>query len=505
MKLADVLKGIDCNITAGSLDIDIAGIASDSRKVDRGYLFVALPGRNSDGHDYAEEAVALGAAAVAIMRKGHEVFRCGAPGQATVIETRNTKNILSLLANNFYGHPYRDTNLIGVTGTNGKTSVATMLSSVLSALGRKTGLISTIGTVFEGEELDVNRTTPTTPEAIELGEILDIMRRKGAKDVVMEVSSMGLKMKRVSAMEYAVGVFTNISPEHMDDHGTMEDYGDSKKMLFPLSRSVVVNADDPFATEMLSAAIGKKAIRFAILDVSADLTAENLLFSNDKVIFDLVLRDGRSGAEEYRRELSLDIPGQFAVYNILAVTGICLQLGIDIDEVANVIAGGQINLEVPGRYEIVMSGDGVTAIVDYAHTAGALENLLRTVRQNSSYGKIISVFGCGGDRDPSKRAPMGEISGGIADVTFITSDNPRSEEPEAIISMIEKGIKKTGGKYRVEPDRKKAITKAIAAARPGDVVVIAGKGHEPYQILKNRTIEFDDKKTVSEIFEGRKE
>jgi UDP-N-acetylmuramoyl-L-alanyl-D-glutamate--2,6-diaminopimelate ligase len=502
MILRELLWGIECGVSAGSLDVEVLGVTADSRRVREGDVFVALVGRNSDGHDHVAEAAAAGAAAVVIMRRGHEVFRSGAPEKTTVVETGDTREILSLLANNFYGHPYRDMNLIGVTGTNGKTSVATMLSSVLTALGRKTGLISTIGTECGGEPIDVQRTTPTTPEAPELVEILALMRVRGADDAIMEVSSMGLKMKRVAAMEYAVGVFTNISPEHLDDHGTMEDYGSSKRMLFPLSRRIVVNADDPFAAQMLTAAEGKDVLRFGIHDKAAELRAENLLFSNDKVTFDLVWKSG-AGDGERRREISLDIPGQFAVYNILAVVGVCLQLGLDFGEVADVIAGGNIRLDVPGRYELVQSEDGITAIVDYAHTARALENLLKTVKSNSAYGKLISVFGCGGDRDPTKREPMGEISGTLADLTIITSDNPRSEEPEGIIRAIESGMKKTPGKYRVEPDRRKAIAKAVATARPGDVLVVSGKGHEPYQILKDETIEFDDKKVIAEIFEGK--
>jgi len=325
---------------------------------------------------------------------------------------------------------------------------------------------------------------------------------------------MGLKTERVNACGFDVGVFTNLSPEHLDDHGTMEDYKASKLKLFEMSDRFVINADDSVSRDILRLHPESDTIRFGIMNPDdCDLYADKLMYSNEGAKFDLVYRrrkedDGLNMNVQghipalTRHSVSLSVPGQFAVYNILAAIGCCLQLGIELSRLVPLL-GEKLDIPVPGRYDVLRSKDGVTAIVDYAHTASALENLLNAVRTNKSYEHIISVFGCGGNRDDTKRAPMGKISGEYADRTIITSDNPRGEDPLAIIRMIEEGIRPTGAVYEIEADRRKAIERAIRMAEPGDVVVIAGKGHESYQIFKDETIHFDDKEAVMEVFAGR--
>jgi UDP-N-acetylmuramoyl-L-alanyl-D-glutamate--2,6-diaminopimelate ligase len=317
------------------------------------------------------------------------------------------------------------------------------------------------------------------------------MAEANVDDLIMEVSSMGLKTGRVNALTFDVGVFTNISPEHLDDHKTMDDYRASKLKLFPLSEYAVVNADDPFSSVIRNNARGK-VLGFAIKNKEeSGLFAENIAYTGGGVSFDMVYGSGAA-------RISLGTPGEFAVYNALAAAGAALELGVEFSRIA---AALREKIDIPGRFEVIQSVGGVSAIVDYAHTTEALENLLTAVRGNPRYSRVISVFGCGGDRDPGKRAPMGRISGKLADYTVVTSDNPRTEDPLVIIDGIVEGIQTTDADYEVEPDRQKAIEKAIARATPGTAIVIAGKGHEDYQIIGRENIHFDDREVVRTIFE----
>jgi UDP-N-acetylmuramoyl-L-alanyl-D-glutamate--2,6-diaminopimelate ligase len=592
MKLSELFEGIDCRIEMGSLNTEISGIQVDSRLIRPGDLFVAMVGAKADGHDFIRQALDAGAAAVLCERgrsfgpqvnavkampglhgDGHEDHGSiakvddGSAQTATVLSVPDARRVLSRLVNRFYKDPSKKFTLIGVTGTNGKTSVASITSAVLSTLGQSTGLLGTLGTFFWGESIDMEQTTPTTPDCVELGAIMAYMATEKADSLIMEVSSMGLKTGRVSACDFDVAVFTNISPEHLDDHGTMDDYKASKRLLFGMARRAVINVDDDFAPALIETANGNgHAILAYGIENSAccDLYAKNIVYTTAGVSFDIVLRanpfdgkldqgmqavcaergyldedstqqgqdhgSGESAAifkqdsawreqDPSRQELgsaqhapdfemsaarlsvpvSLNIPSAFAVYNALAAVGACLATGADFVQAAKAVQG---DILVPGRYEVIESGrgDGISAIVDYAHTAKALENLLAAVRANPSYSRIISVFGCGGDRDNSKRAPMGEISGRIADYSIITSDNPRTEDPLAIIAEIVPGIDATGAAYEIEPDRGSAIKKAVLMAEPGDIIVIAGKGHEDYQILGTEKIHFDDREAVRDAF-----
>ncbi|MDR1292509.1 MAG: UDP-N-acetylmuramoyl-L-alanyl-D-glutamate--2,6-diaminopimelate ligase [Clostridiales Family XIII bacterium] len=518
MKIGELLRGIPYRVLLGDADVEISGVAIDSRLVAPGDLFIATVGREADGHDFVRAAMGRGAAAALVMdgrdfgypegsgdSGGHGGIGTGADTDAgappfCVASVADTRGVLSLIVNRFHGEPSRGFTLIGVTGTNGKTSVATLIDHILQKAGRKTGLLGTIGHYCAGEEMDVRRTTPTNPDCVELGEIMGRMAEAGIDDLVMEVTSMGLKMGRVKGCDFDVAVFTNISPEHLDDHGTMDDYADAKLMLFDLAKSAVVNADDPRAKDFMRRARGA-VVSYGIRNRDGcDLYADGVRYSAGGVGFDIVRAGASATGEGDRVSVELSTPAEFAVYNALAAAGACLCVGIALDAAAAALSE---NIEIAGRYEVVMSGDGVSVVVDYAHTARALENLLEAVRSNPAYGRVISVFGCGGDRDPGKRAVMGEASGRLADHTILTSDNPRTEDPLAIIAQIEEGARLSGGVYETEPDRAKAIEKAILAAAPGDVVVVAGKGHEDYQIIGKEKIHLDDREIARDAIAKR--
>ncbi len=493
MILSDLLSDIDYSIIQGRNDTVVSGLAIDSRKVKTGDLFIAIKGMTTDGHEFITNAVERGASVILIDNDRKKDIRLQTgPQQVTVVSVRDTRDILSKISNTYYDKPAEKFNLIGVTGTNGKTSVTVILDHVLKLLGHKTGLIGTIANYCGEEVIDVDRTTPTTPDCIELAQIMSYMAEHDVDDVIMEASSMGLKTKRVKDITFEVGVFTNISPEHLDDHKTMEDYKASKMMLFEQSKKTVVNMDDELAQDIADISNGP-CLKYGIKKKGpSDLVAESISFTGEGVSFRMMY-----GIEQFK--VNLKIPSEFAIYNVLAVVGTCLQLGIPFKDLEGPI---QDEIVVPGRYDIVSAPQGFTGIIDYAHTEVALENLLQAVKANPAYKKVISVFGCGGDRDPSKRAPMGRVSGDVADYTIITSDNPRTEDPQLIVDMVEDGIRKTGGEYEVIVDRRAAIEKAVKMAEEGDAVVIAGKGHETYQILKDKTIDFDDKEIFQSLIGG---
>ncbi|MDR0854320.1 MAG: UDP-N-acetylmuramoyl-L-alanyl-D-glutamate--2,6-diaminopimelate ligase [Clostridiales Family XIII bacterium] len=508
MILGELLSGLENKIIKGSPDTDISGLAIDSRLVQAKDLFIATEGVATDGHDYLEQAAEAGAAALLVMENHVEAlegyFQDGALPDITIVSVHDTRRILSKMTNRYAGYPHEKFNLIGITGTNGKTSTAVIADSILKYAGHRTGLLGTIENYIGGGVLDTRRTTPTTPDCIELSEIMTKMADSKVDDLIMEVSSMGLKGGRVSDIVFDVGVFTNISPEHLDDHGTMEDYKASKLMLFDISKKAVVNGDDEFSSAILAllearvlSGHARELIVFGLEDKPhLDLFAEKISYSNAGVSFDVIHR-GEDGKANRKVRVSLRTPAEFAVYNSLAAMGACLSSGISFEDCVSAL---NLGVDISGRYEVITSPSNVTAIVDYAHTARALENLISSVRNTGSYSRIISVFGCGGDRDPSKRAAMGEISGQLADFTIITSDNPRTEEPASIIEEIVRGIEQTGAAYEVIEDRATAIIRAAEIAMQGEVIVLAGKGHEDYQILGTEKIHFDDREHVRAAF-----
>lgn len=462
----------------GPRDNDITGVEYDSRRVSEGCLFIAVKGFNVDGHDFIQEAVAKGARAV-IGEKNLDI-----PG-ITYIMVKDSRKALSQASSWFYGYPSEKLKIIGVTGTNGKTTTTYLVKAMLDMAGFKTGVIGTIGNVIGEKVLHAER---TTPESLELNRLFFKMADEGVEYVIMEVSSHSLKLHRVDGIDFEVGIFTNLTQDHLDFHKTFEDYFNSKKKLFDLSKKAVINADDESGRKILES-ISIPAASYSI-ENKADLMAQDVKIFPEGVFYEL-----KVNGEKF--SISYHVPGKFSVYNSLAAIGTGLLLGIPMDTLVEALKRVK---GIPGRFEPIKMGQDFTVIVDYSHTPDSLENALKTIK-SFARGKILTVFGCGGDRDRKKRPIMGEIASRYSDYSIITSDNPRSEDPEAIIDEIEQGM--TNKNYERIADRKEAIRRAIMMAQKEDVVLIAGKGHEDYQILKDRTIHFDDREMAERFIRER--
>lgn len=481
MVLKDLVKGMNILSVSGPDSIEISGIAYDSRKVRKGYIFVCIDGTTADGHEYIPQAIENGASAIVVQKE----VKVQQP--VTVLRTPDTRYALAHISDLFYGHPSGRFKLAGITGTKGKTTTTFMIKAILEAAGKKAGLVGTLGSRIGDRTLYTER---TTPESYDLQSLFSEMVDEGVDTVVMEVSSQGLALHRVSCCDYEIGVFTNLSKDHIspNEHASMEEYLEAKTRLFKMCKKGLVNNDSEYAHEVIKKAdcvlltygIGKKS----------DIMAADILKHPRSVEFHVV-------TPWFEDRIKVNIPGKFTVYNALAAIGVCGMLGIDIEA----IKAGLEKVQVPGRAELVNTGRDFSVMIDYAHTPDSLENILTTVKDYAP-GRLISLFGCGGDRDRTKRPLMGEISGNIADLTVITSDNPRTEDPEAIVNDIEEGIRKTQGKYVRIVDRREAIKYALDNALPGDVIVLAGKGHETYQTFKDKTIHFDEREVVAEILEG---
>ena len=473
MRLKQLLK--DYNVKNEFDDAEISGIAYDSRKVKPGDVFVCISGFETDGHKYAGKAVEKGAAAVI----AEHAVDAGVP--TAVVE--NTRHALSYAADVFYGHPSGKFRLVGVTGTNGKTTTTFLVKSILEKAGHKVGLIGTNKNMIGERELPSER---TTPESLELTELFAEMAKEGADFVVMEVSSHSLSLSRVEFCEFDVGAFTNLTQDHLDFHKTMENYLAAKKKLFDMCKTGVINADDEGGRKIL-ADCSCVSVSYGI-DSAADILAGNIDYGAHGVDFDC---DALGAA----MRIHINTPGRFSVYNALAAVGICTALGIsaeDISEGLRSIPG------VCGRAEVVPTGRDYTVMIDYAHTPDGIENILKSIR-GFAKGRIVILFGCGGDRDRTKRPKMGRIAGELADFCVVTSDNPRTEDPGEIIKEIIPGVEETGCPYTVIENRKEAIRYALDNAETGDVILLAGKGHETYQILKSGKIHFDEREIVHEI------
>ncbi len=467
---------------------EITSLAYDSRAVKPGALFVALAGSKVDGHDYVAAACRQGAAAVLIARD------VPVPAGVAILKVPDSRAAMLAIAPYFYDYPSRRFRLIGVTGTNGKTTTTFLLRAILRRAGHRVGLIGTIHTIIDDTVLPVKN---TTPDVIDLQTLFADMAAAGISHVVMEVSSHALALGRVSGSEFDTGVFTNLTRDHLDFHITFENYLAAKAELFRMisapgaktDKAAVVNADDPAAAAIL-AACDCRRLTYGV-EQPADLTAAAI---------DVRARGASFVVKGPHGDLPLDlkITGIFNVYNVLAAVGAALAEGIGPQTIKQAL---EEFTSVPGRFELVDAGQPYTVIVDYAHTPDGLENILRTARQLATR-RIIVVFGCGGDRDRTKRPIMGRLAMDYGDIVIATSDNPRSEDPAAILAEIEVGLKEkqTAEKgYEIIADRRRAIARALGLARPDDVVVIAGKGHETYQILKDKTIDFDDRAVAREI------
>lgn len=488
MKLEKILQGLTELKLRGDLNTEISGIESNSKNVKPGFLFIAIKGFSVDGHKYIESAIENGATAV-MVQEGCDLKALKIPNDITIVMAKDTRYALAICSANFYGNPSRKFKLIGVTGTKGKTTTTFMIKEILEKAGKNVGLVGTIATYINGKML--KESDRTTPESLELQQIFSQMVEEKVEYVVMEVSSQSLKLHRVAGCDFDVVLFTNFSEDHISEkeHPDMQDYFNSKMMLFKMCKTGFVNADDLYGAKIPKLFPESDITTYGI-DNSAKIMARDITITNSFVDF-------KAKLGERNDRVKVGIPGRFSVYNSLAAICVAKKFGIDPE----IIKEALLDVRVPGRSELVKNKLDLPIMIDYAHSPESLENILQAVK-GYTRGNVISVFGCGGDRDSGKRPMMGEISGKIADYTIITSDNPRTENPEEIVKQIEAGIKKTNGKYKVIVDRTEAIKEAIKMAHKNDLIVLAGKGHEPYQEINGVKYPFDERIIVNEIIDG---
>jgi len=479
MQLQELIQGLEILDWQGDQSTEIDSIVYDSRKARRGSLFVCVEGFVTDGHQYIAQALAQDVSAI-LLQKPVE----GLPVPwARVADTRRG---LAHVSDRFFGHPTGRLEMIGITGTKGKTTATYMTRAILAAAGRQTGLIGTVANIIGGEITYASR---TTPESYDLQALLDEMVVRGCDSCVMEVSSQGLMLDRVYGCEFATGVFTNLYHDHIGphEHASMDEYLSAKLMLFDRCRQAVINRDVS-CYKTVRAAVKGSCLTYG-LDPAADVRASDL---RQTTVHQRVGTSFTLQSPWYSGEVFVGMPGRFNVYNALAAIACAGLAGASFAAVQD----GLAEIAVPGRVQPIPTGRPFQVVVDYAHNAASLENLLQTLREYVS-GRLVVLFGNGGDRARSRRFEMGDVAGRLADLTIVTSDNPRTEDPMAIIADILTGIEPTGGAYQVIPDRREAIFSAVSQARSGDMIVIAGKGHENYQIFKDRTIHFDDAETAA--------
>ena len=476
MKLRELLKGIavlECTADPG---LEVASVAYDSRKVEQGGMFVAISGFASDGNRFIPMALEKGAAVVVTAKKPE--------GEVPYVLVESDRLALALIAVNFFGHPAESMTMVGVTGTNGKTSSTLLLKQVIEkTLGAKVGLIGTMENLIGDEVVPTER---TTPESFELQALFARMRDAGCKYVVMEVSSHAVTLERIGGVHFDVAAFTNLTEDHLDFHKTMDAYCEAKCGLFHRCDRAVINADDGYADRFLRAAENCQVLTTSVAG-KGDLTASELVLEAEGIRF-------RADCGGETVSVSLPIPGRFTVYNALTVLGVAKQLGISLSDAAEALKTAR---GVKGRVEVVPTPETpYTVLIDYAHTPDGLENVIRSVKHFCK-GRVITVFGCGGDRDPIKRPIMGEIGVKLSDFAVITSDNPRTEEPMAIIRDILAGVKEEFGPYTVVEDRRAAIRYAMDIAEKDDIIILAGKGHETYQDVGGVKHHLDEREEVA--------
>ena len=478
MKIEDLLKGLNYTMLSGDKDIEINNLQYDSRKIKTGDMFFAISGFNVDGHNFISKSIKNGAKAV-VVEKDMPMIE-----GITYIRVENGRRALAIAASNFYNKPSEKMKVIGVTGTNGKTTSAFMLKGILEDKGYKVGLIGTIANYIGDREI---HTEKTTPESLELQQLFSEMVGSNIDYCVMEVSSHSLDLDRVYGIEFSQGIFTNLTQDHLDFHKTFENYFNAKSKLFKMSKHSVVNVDDSYGVQLLEK-IDSMVTTYSV-EKESDLKGYDINLESTGIIFNLKVN-------EKVYEVKLPIPGRYNVYNALGCIGAALDEGIDMDA----IVAGLSKVTVPGRCENLTLGMdlGFQVIRDYSHTPDSLKNILENLRELTK-GKLICIFGCGGDRDKTKRPIMGNIGTELSDIAIITSDNPRSEDPYMILEDIKAGVKKSN--YKLIENRREAIKTALLLAEKDDIIVIAGKGHETYQILKNETIHFDEKDVVLELIE----
>lgn len=482
MILSEILKGIGILDLSGRQGFNISGIAYDSRKVEQGHLFVAIKGEKTDGHDFIEDAIRRGSSAIVYDKESSRSSLIANRSSSSLIRVKDSREALALIANNFFMRPSDAINVIGVTGTNGKTTTTYLIKAILESWGKTVGLTGTIKHMIKDEEYNASH---TTPEALEFQELLHLMLLSGCTYVVSEVSSHALAQKRVDGTIFKAGIFTNLTRDHLDFHQTMEKYFMAKQRLFSelldKKAASVINCDDIWGRKLSNMLTGN-IITYG-LETGSDIVATGIDNSFDGLRFKILMHGKKYDVVSH-------LTGLPNVYNILSAAGAAISLGVPWVVILDGI--GRTGA-ITGRFEKINAGQGFLAVVDYAHTEDALERLIYTAK-GLTKGKIITVFGCGGDRDRGKRPKMGSCATRLSDFVIITSDNPRSERPEEIIKEIEAGAVRKN--YLIEPDRKEAIKRAVTMASDGDAVLIAGKGHETYQEMEGKRIEFNDREVL---------
>lgn len=483
--LRKLLERLEYISLTGDENIEVTDIVNDSRKVGEGALFFCISGAAFDGHNFASEVVEKGAKVLVVEKEVGEF-----PG-VTIVKVENTRYAMALISAAYYDHPAEKLKVIGITGTKGKTTTTYMVKSILENAGHKVGLIGTIEAIIGDKKIPANN---TTPESLTIQKYFSEMLKAGCDTVVMEVSSQGLMLHRTAGFTFEIGIFTNLEPDHIgpNEHASFEEYMECKGMLFSQCRYGIANIDDEhFQGVMKHATCKLETFGFS---EKADLRAEQV---------ELLKTPGYLGVKYKTKgltemEVEIDIPGKFSVYNSLTAIAICLHFGVSKENIVKALK----EAKVKGRIEMVKVSDKFTLMIDYAHNAMSLESLLSTLKEYQPK-RLVCLFGCGGNRSKLRRYEMGEVSGRLADLTIITSDNPRDEEPQAIIDDIKVGIGKTEGKYVEILDRKEAIAYAIHHGEEGDVIVLAGKGHEDYQEIKGKKYPMDERVLIQEILAGK--
>ena len=484
----DLLQKITYQCIRGKEDVSVSEVVYDSRKITKNCMFICICGYVSDGHDYAGEAVEKGAS-VLVVQKEVEVPR---DSDVTIIRVEDTRYAMAFIAAAYFGHPAEKLKVIGITGTKGKTTTTYLIKSILESAGYKVGLIGTIETIIGDKHIPANN---TTPESFLLQQYFGQMVDEGCQIVVMEVASQGLKLHRTQGFTFEIGIFTNLSPDHIgpNEHADFEEYRMCKGLLFQQCRLGIINIDDENAKEVLAG--HTCAVETYGFDRKADLYAEDLQLVNKpgELGIDFCVK----GKMDFRVEVPT--PGRFSVYNALTAIAVCRHFEVEEDKIQKAL----LSARVKGRIEMVPVSDTFTLLIDYAHNAMSLQSLLSTLKEYHP-NRLVCVFGCGGNRSKLRRYEMGEVSGKLADLTIITSDNPRFEEPLDIMEDIKTGMAKTDGTYVEICDRKEAIAYAIRNGQPGDIIVLAGKGHEDYQEIKGVKYPMDERVLIAEILEEMK-
>lgn len=494
MKLKDLLEGFSYNILNGSVETDINKLEYDSRKVTKGDVFVCIKGAKSDGHRFISDVIAQGAAAIVVNKgsmAGKEESSADKDGATTIVESDDTRDALACMSAAFFGNPARRLKTIGITGTKGKTTTTYMIKSILENAGIKTGLIGTIESTYGDVSIPADN---TTPESYIIQKTFKEMADAGMECVVMEVSSQGLMLKRVGGFTFDYGIFTNLEPDHIgpDEHKDFEDYKRCKAKLFRQCRVGIVNGDDLHVNEILEGHTCE--VEIFGMGKESDLCAKDTKLIRGAGYLGVAYR--LTGKMDM--DVEIDFPGEFSVYNSLAAISICRHFNVPEGDIKNALKA----VKVKGRVELLRVSDKYTMMIDYAHNAMSLESLLTTLKTYEPK-RLVCMFGCGGNRSKLRRYEMGEVSSRLADLTVITSDNPRNEEPMDIIEDILTGVKREKGEFVTIPDRKEAIRYCMENAREGDVIVLAGKGHEDYQEIKGKKYPMDERILVKEILEER--